>query len=609
VRYLTRNQSDGSSRAQKTAVDFGLTNRALKFARLYAENLIGRSSAILLPIRFPASFCCPRSLMALKYFRWLMIVFVVGGLFSAFRLGLDRGFEHTIGAESYGRIGFATCAAITDVAHHGPGRYICNNTVETVLAYAGLSGDEQALAALGTKYPDNLRDQTLIDNAIKKAVLFPITPAHTQFRGAGPDDIGMVDFVKLAFTLFGYNLISLYLTYFTFLGSSVWAFFRAFGDRPAYLATLAVTVFAHLALLSSAIFDFTPYTFGTVTNPRFLSAIAIIPGLHIAFSMMSNTRIDWYQAIFVAFQASIVVFAISIRAVAIWVPFGLAVLGTALWLSRRCPRSLWPLGMLLGIWVVHAVYIVQVLDPIYARMGGTGSHSVWHSIYYSLQAHPNWKAKYDESHRYATGDNQPWAGAENYLARHPLQKGDVPLYFDDSYPNYAGMEKYVRASFFEFARSDPKFVLETFLIYKPRELLVVTGKYFIDALYLRGIAIWLWYGLMAGLIAFFAGHRAELIELFKTSSLVTGALFASIVPLLITVPMVSDNLFVLLICTGLWIVLLSAVLARCMLQLFPRVSLIFGAPRGNTLPGTSAGALSGSATVEQRDDRGSEIRI
>jgi hypothetical protein len=511
--------------------------------------------------------------MAPKYFRWLMIVFVIGGLFSAFRVGLDRGFEHTIGAEAYGRIGFATCAAITDLAHRGPGGYVCNSVVETVLTNAGLTGDEQVLAALGIKYPDNLRNQTLIDNAIKKAVLFPITPAHTQIRGAGSDDIGLVDFVKLAFTLFGYNFLSLYLAYFTILGASVWAFFLAFGDRPAYLATLAVAVFAHLVLLNSAIFDFTPYTFGTVTNPRFLSAIATIPGLHIAFSMMSDTRIDWRRAILVAFQASIVVFAISIRAVAIWVPFGLVILGTALWLSRRSPRSLWPLGMLLGIWVVHAVYIIQVLNPIYARTGGTGSHTIWHSIYYSLQVHPNWKTKYGESHRNATGDNQPWAAAENYLARHPIQKGDVPLYFDDGYPSYVGMEKYVRAAFFEFARSDPKFVIETFLIYKPRELFLLTGKYFIDALYPKGVAIWLWNGLLVVLVAFFATHRAELIELFKASSLVTGALFASIAPLLITVPVISDYLFVLTICAGLWIALLCAVLVRCTMLLLHRRAL------------------------------------
>jgi hypothetical protein len=188
--------------------------------------------------------------------------------------------------------------------------------------------------------------------------------------------------------------------------------------------------------------------------------------------------------------------------------------------------------------------------------------------------HPDWNAKYGESHRHATGDNQPWAGAENYVKRHPIQEGDVPLYFGDGGGgNVVGMEKYVRAAFVEFARNDPKFVIETFLIYKPQELFLVTGKYFMDALYLKGVAVWLWCGLVGVSIAFFACHRAELIELFKASSLVTGALFTSIVPLLITVPMVSDNLFILIICIGLWIVLLCSVLVRCMLPLLRRKAL------------------------------------
>src|SRR5216683_6046175 len=37
MRYPTIDQSEGA-RAQKTALGFGLTDRALKFARLYAEN-------------------------------------------------------------------------------------------------------------------------------------------------------------------------------------------------------------------------------------------------------------------------------------------------------------------------------------------------------------------------------------------------------------------------------------------------------------------------------------------------------------------------------------------------------------------------------------------
>jgi hypothetical protein len=492
--------------------------------------------------------------MASKSFRWFMILFVIAGVFSAFRIGLDRDFEHTIGAEAYGRMSFAFCAAITDLAHHGSGGYVCNEVVETVLAYAGLTADEHALAALGRKYPDNLRDQTLLDNAIRKAVSFPITPAQAQFRGGGADDIGMVDFSKLAFTLFGYNLLSLYLTYFALFSASVWAFMHAFSDRPAYLAILAVAVTAHLALLGSAIFNFTAYTFGTVTNPRFLSAIAIIPGMHLAFSMMNKTQLSKRHAAMVAFQASIIVLAISIRAVAMWVPFGLAVLAGALWLTRRSLRSLWPLTMFVAIFLAYTVYVVQALSPIYKSMGGTGRHTIWHSVYYSLQAHPDWSLKYGESHQHATGDQQPWIAAENYLARHPIQGGDPPLYLDRGYPNFTAMEKYVRAAFFEFALNDPKFVIETFVIYKPRELFSITWQYWTDVLYSNGAVVWLCYGLGVILIIFFASNRMELVELSKGSALLTGALILSIVPLLVTVPVISDDLLLLTMLTGLWIV-------------------------------------------------------
>ena len=500
-----------------------------------------------------------------------MLAFIIAGVFFSFRVGLDRGFEHTIGAEAYGRTSFAICAAITDLAHQGLGGHVCNEVVETVLAYAGLTGDNSALAPLGRKYPDNLRDQTLIDGAIRKAISFPITPAHAKFRGSGADDVGLVDFAKLAFTLFGFNLLSLYLTYFTLLSGSVWAFFLAFRDRPPCLAVLAVTVVAHLAIIGSAILDFTAFTFGTVTNPRFLSAIAIIPGLHIAFSMKDNVCFSWREGLLIAFQASIITFAISIRAVALWVPFGLALFGIALWLTRRSPRHLWQFGMLSVIFLAYTMYTTHSLHPLYGSLGGTGYHSVWHSIYYSLQMHPDWDLKYGASHQHATGDQQPWVGAENYVARHPIQDSDPPLYLDGHYPNYAGMEKYVRSAFVEFARNDPKFVIETFVLHKPLILFSGLAQYFTDLLHLKGASIWLTLGLGGVLITFFASHRAALIELTTLSAVVTGALFASVAPLLVTVPMVSDDLFVLTICTGLWVAVLFSVVVRSALVLLNKV--------------------------------------
>jgi hypothetical protein len=63
--------------------------------------------------------------------------------------------------------------------------------VETILTYAGLTGDAKILADLGTKFPDNLRNPALIDAAIDKAVRFeaPINPDY-GVRGSGGDDLG-----------------------------------------------------------------------------------------------------------------------------------------------------------------------------------------------------------------------------------------------------------------------------------------------------------------------------------------------------------------------------------------------------------------------------------
>jgi hypothetical protein len=227
--------------------------------------------------------------------------------------------------------------------------------------------------------------------------------------------------------------------------------------------------------------------------------------------------------------------------------------------------------MLAVIGLAYTGYVMHTLDPIYKNLGGAAHHTVWHSIYYSLPAHPDWNFKYGESHRHATGDQMPWVAAENYIARHPIQAGDPPLYLEGGFPNFVGIEKYARAAFFELARNDPQFVVETFLFYKPRGLFLITAEYLKGVLHLKGATIWLAFGLGAILVTFFAGHREELIELAKGSAVVTGALFASVAPLVITVPMISDNLFMATICTGLWLTVLLSVFARCALLPLNRI--------------------------------------
>lgn len=132
-------------------------------------------------------------------FPLLVLVIVCVCLLTAFRIGIDRGFRDRIGDEAWGRILFGVGTAITEMDHGGYG-YAMSTVIETVLTYGGLTDDSKILAPLGTQFPDNLCDPSLINRAIDKAAQFrwPFNP-DKAVRGSGGDDLGFVDYVRLGF--------------------------------------------------------------------------------------------------------------------------------------------------------------------------------------------------------------------------------------------------------------------------------------------------------------------------------------------------------------------------------------------------------------------------
>src|SRR5712692_3774908 len=221
-----------------------------------------------------------------------VIVAVCLSFAAAFQIGVDRGFRDSLGKESYGRILFAVGAAITR-AHGGYG-YSFSSVIETILSFGGLTGDATILKDLGMKFPDNLSNTTLVNAAIDKALTFkwPFDP-DKDVRGSAGDDLGIVDYVRLGFLLFGYKVQSLYYVYFVILGAAVAAFLYAFRDRPSMLALLAIACAAQVFLFTSSLFDSInaisaaePSSIA-IADPRFLSSLAIIPGLHLGSLMLT----------------------------------------------------------------------------------------------------------------------------------------------------------------------------------------------------------------------------------------------------------------------------------------------------------------------------------
>src|SRR5215472_3620828 len=417
----------------------------------------------------------------IRLFPWLAAAIVCLCLIGAFRIGVDRGFRDAIGDGNWGRILFGVGTAITQMDHGGYG-YALSTVIETILKFGGLTDDPKILAPLRVEFPSNLRDPALINAAIEKAARFewPFNPEEA-IRGSGGDDLGFVDYVRLSFLVFGHNIQSLYYTYFLIFGVSAAVFLWTFRSRPAFLMLLVIALVAQIILFSSNLFD--SHNLGSLADPRFLGAMAIIPGLHLGCLLLERSLPSISNLLLAIVQSIILVFAFWIRASAVWVILAVAVFAGLITicglLKRRNElRRVWCLGILLAVLAGHTLWVTMTVHPIYKSKGEISHHVFWHAVFYQLQSHPRWNENYAASYDFATSDELPRVAARKYLLRHPpSDPEEVYLTKDRQYLRVAPAEAYTRKAYFEFFTKDPRFVLESLLIHNPAGMAVVLAGY------------------------------------------------------------------------------------------------------------------------------------
>jgi hypothetical protein len=519
-----------------------------------------------------------------RLFPWLAAMIVGLCLLAAFRIGIERDLRDTIGDESWGRILFGVGAAITQMDHGGYG-YSLSTVVETVLTYGGLTDDPKILAPLGKQFPTNLRDPSFINAAIEKAARFrwPFNPEEAV-RGSGGDDLGFVDYVRLSFLVFGHNIQSLYYTYFLIFGVSTAVFLWTFRSRPALLMLLVVTSVAQTILFASNLFG--SHSLGSIADSRFLSIMATVPGLHLGCLMLDRSPPSIINVASSIVQSIILVFAFWIRASAVWIILAVAVFAGLITISgllkrRNELRRVWCLGILVAVLAVHTLWTTMTLHPIYKSKGEISHHVFWHAVFYQLQSHPRWNENYAASYDFATSDELPRVAARKYLLRHPpSDPEEVYLTKDRQYLRVAPAEAYTRKAYFEFFANDPRFVLESLLIYNPVGMAIVLAGY-LSSLDQTTVMELLSASVVLLILAGFLVADGEQRRLFKGGALLsTGGFFVSLLPILLTVPgyqRMGDQYFALLIMFGCWFVLALATGLRVLLGRAPEVT--DGTPR------------------------------
>jgi hypothetical protein len=513
----------------------------------------------------------------------LLALFIFG---ATFRAGIDRGMDQLVSQEGYGRVLNAIAAVMTEQRFRQEG-YALSNCIYEALYRRGFTTDPEVAKQLGVKVPDNLASALFLDKVLQDVQrdlpkLSDNCGLGEGVRGLGGDDVGYVDFAKIAFFLFGVQIRALYYLFFLIYGLTLLcALVERNRDRLGQVVLLTVAGMIYVSCYYS---DFLvipqPAGSGNMLNPRFIPVLAVIPGIHILIMLADKAPSDWRRIAIVIFQSGIIFFAIHMRVSAIWWAPAIFAAAIALFLlslkglSTRCDS--WRVAIHRGLTAQWPALIVLVvvfgglklvgwsLHPTYRQGGWVSYHTVWHAIYYSLQMHPQYVEKYGADHEGKSGDEMPVAGALAYLKRHP-EKDKPELFIAGRSLKYTALEHLDRLAFFEFLRRDPWFVFETFFIVKGKAIWAT----FINATkaewshasrrakLLVGLAV-----IIIGLMA--AQHPALLQILLRLSTVATiGAIVSLTVPVLTLVDPQTMTEQVMAIEIGV-ILLLSLVMAYIM---------------------------------------------
>ena len=497
--------------------------------------------------------------------RYLLILLVAAAVFASFRIGLVRNFDDRLSNESWGRMLFGIGAAITHIDYGGYG-YTVSALVEGALMEGGLTDSPVILSRLGMQYPDNLRNARLLDAAIAKAAQlpYPVSP-DTGVRGATDDDVGLADYVTFSFRLFGERLLALYLFYFVVLLGSVSLFVGTLHGSPRALVLLLVVCVAQAFVFGSNILD--PNNIASITDPRFLSVLGIVPALHVACVLLFRLPVSRGNVAGAIAQSVILFFVVSVRASVIWAAVAIVVLGlvltlSELWARKKLAPGIWGLAVLLAVGAVQTVHLSRSLHPVYKTDGALGYHGIWHALFYQLQYNPWWQEKYAASYGNAAGDTLPQVAAQKYVLQHPpLESENIYLTPDHTQMKAWARESYIRRAFLEFVAKDPIFVIGTFGVNVGRAGPVLMSFLASLGRHLPLLGLIMVVSLMAA-AAILLSDAADLGMPLQVPLLLTGGFLLSLLPNLLSVQAIivmSDPCLMLLAAIIAWIIFAATV--------------------------------------------------
>ncbi len=412
---------------------------------------------------------------------------------TVFLVGIDRGMDRVLafGPESdVNSIAVAVTALV-----YGEQGYVAYYPVFEALMQPLQSGAE------GPNDPRilaNLRSGDLINEALAKAS--SLGPVGSLFVSDGGlrtmvyDDLGTVDYAKMAFGIFGFKIESLYYLYFSIVALSTLAFLIQFRAKPVALMLLLCVLGAFFLETKTGVFNDHQPTFW---GHRHGSTLALIPMWHLALLLVFRWRLAPSSLLVALLQAAILVLAIKMRGSAVWTVVFLC--GLSMLLSYRAWRLLppatrtfwdlvrpafkWPLVVSLLCVAANNAYTDAKLHPAYFTDDIIAHHGAWDVAFLGMAHSPTlW-------HRVGGTYDKPLdrVGVEAtlaYLQEHRFLRSEAEFVspWTGTY-KYRMYDDIMKRVFLSHVLANPFSVIELYLYWKPKRIveLCISSLATIDA--------------------------------------------------------------------------------------------------------------------------------
>lgn len=309
-------------------------------------------------------------------YNFFSVVIICLVLLATFRIAINNGMQKTLADPGW--YCPSICGAISSLKY-GRNGYVCYKKVLEKLNY------------LGELYYHPSKDPQAANRTIQQALTLE-DPARDGISTMAGMDSGYIDYCRLAFILFGYNVESLFYTYLLLFLIPVLIFFVTFRENKVAILILITFLLAHYVTVKAW------SSLDAVQNYRFMYILAILPLIHILMLTLLDRPLRFCAFIGTLIQSIIFTFVLWIRSSILWMG-ALLVIYSILRLSKgmSAKTKLWPVWLALCIVLMSKIAIPFLLDPEYKKDGATSHHVVWHSIYLGLALHPEIRENYSNA--------------------------------------------------------------------------------------------------------------------------------------------------------------------------------------------------------------------